>query len=214
MCRQVYNGTPVQPFKFWELVASSWMGTRITVSRFHLPLPWCQLFALRLRSSLVGLIVELYIFFWANKGLKQTSLIAEASLQFTRGCWPEGRVFTERGLGAPSFCFLSLRSLPPSSLCISETKWFASKKYVSVEFFVRNSTIYCGLNIHVQHNAICSDKNWRKRGLKAAPLRWICEERTGEQNCSLQKCSRADSFIKGIPMYESKPKECMCTVGK
>ena len=88
MCRQVYNGTPVQPFKFWELVASSWMGTRITVSRFHLPLPWCQLFALRLRSSLVGLIVELYIFFWANKGLKQTSLIAEASLQFTRGCWP------------------------------------------------------------------------------------------------------------------------------
>ena len=62
MCRQVYNGTPVQPFKFWELVASSWMGTKITVSRFHLPLPWCQLFALRLRSSLVGLIVKLYIF--------------------------------------------------------------------------------------------------------------------------------------------------------
>ena len=128
MCGQVYNGTPVQPFKFWELVASNWMGIRIKVSRFHLPFPLCQLCALRLRSSLVGLIVELYlVFWWANKGLKQTFLITEASLHFTRGCWPEGRVFTERGLGAPSFCFLSLRSLPPSSLCIFETKLFASK---------------------------------------------------------------------------------------
>ena len=70
MCRQVYNGTPVQPFKFWELVASSWMGTKITVSRFHLPLLWCQLFALRLRSSLVGLIVKLYIFFVSKQRTK------------------------------------------------------------------------------------------------------------------------------------------------
>ena len=214
MCRQVYNGTPVQPFKFWELVASSWMGTKITVSRFHLPLLWCQLFALRLRSSLVGLIVKLYIFF-VSKQRTKTDFSNRWSQSSVHAWMLTGdRVFTECGLGAPSFCFLSLRSLPPSSLCIFETKWFASKKYVSVEFFLRNSTIYCGLNIHVQHNAICSDKNWRKRGLKAAPLRWICEDRTGEQNCSLQKCSRADSFIKGIPMYESKPKECVCTVGK
>ena len=56
---------------------------------------------------------------------------------------------------------------------------------------------------------------------KSSPVKvGICEDflirrdKAGEQNCSLQKCSRADSFSNGILMYESKPKECVCTVGK